>query len=126
VPNIFHPDANIQEGITHQQYVDGSPLTAPNPNYNLREDGRRMLIMPIILPNGPPPLQATYPAYTTNIIRWGVFFMKNKSIIIQGGGCSSDPACGAIPVEVVAISGAISPIVPTAQASSVLLPVLFR
>jgi Flp pilus assembly protein TadG len=126
VPSIFHPDANIQEGITHQQYVDGSPLTAPSTNYNLREDGRRMLIMPIVLPNGPPPLQATYPAYTTNIIRWGVFFMKNKSIIIQGGGCSSDPACGAIPVEVVAISGPISPIVPTAQASSVLLPVLFR
>jgi Flp pilus assembly protein TadG len=134
VPSIFHPDGNIQEGITHQQYVDGSPLTAPSTNYNLREDGRRMLIMPIILPNGTPPavsaqgeaLVPSYPAYTTNIKRWGLFFMKNKSIVIQGSGCSSDPACGAIPVEVVAISGPISPIVPTAESSSVVLPVIFR
>src|SRR5258705_7155728 len=78
VPNIFHPDANIQQALTHQQYADGNPITPPPTNYNLREDGRRMLIMPIVLPNGPPPLQASYPAYTTNIIRWGLFFMQNK------------------------------------------------
>ena len=133
-PNIFHPDSNIQEGLTHDQYVNGSPITSPSTNTQYREDGRRMLIMPIILPNGPPgsvsadgtPLTQNYPAYTTNIKRWGVFFMKNKSLVIQGGGCSSNPLCGAITVEVVQVSGPISPIVPTAEASSVTLPVIYR
>ena len=46
--------------------------------------------MPIILPNGPPPLQASYPAYTTNIQKWVKFFLKNKAKIIQGN-CSTDP-----------------------------------
>jgi Flp pilus assembly protein TadG len=127
VPTVFPPDSNIQEGITHQQYIDRSAVTAPpSPNYNLRQDNRRMLIMPIILPNGPPPLTASYPAYTANIVRWGLFFMKNKSTIIQGGGCSANPACGAIPVEVVFTSGRITPVVPTAPSASLTLPVLYR
>jgi Flp pilus assembly protein TadG len=125
-PNVYHPDSNVQENITYQQYIDGSPITAPNPNFAQREDGRRMLIMPIILPNGPAPLLPNYPAYTTDIKNWGLFFMRNKSLIIQGGGCSSDPACGALNVEVVKISGPINPIVPTAESSSLTLPVLYR
>ena len=125
-PDVFHPDYNIQEGITHQQYVDGSPLTSPSTNLQYREAGRRMLIMPIILPNGPPPLQANYPAYTTNIVKWGLFFIKNKSVIIQGGGCSSNPLCGALQVEVVRTVGAITPVVPTATSSSLTLPVIYR
>jgi len=125
-PNVFHPDYNIQEGITHQQYVDGSPITSPSTNLQYREAGRRMLIMPIILPNGPPPLQASYPAYTTNIVKWGLFFLRNKSVIVQGGGCSSNPLCGALQVEVVRTVGAISPVVPTATSSSLTLPVVYR
>ena len=56
--------------------------------------------MPIILPNGPPPLLPTYPAYTTKIQKWGKFFLKKKAIVIKGN-CSADPTCGAIKVEVV-------------------------
>ena len=133
-PNVFHPDYNIQEGITHQQYVDGSPITSPTTNTQYREAGRRMLIMPIILPNGPPgstaadgtPLTPNYPAYTTDIKKWGLFFLKNKSVIIQGGGCSSDPLCGALQVELVRTVGATSPVVPTATSSSLTLPVVYR
>jgi len=132
-PDVFHPDYNIREGITYQEYVDGSPITSPTTNTQYREAGRRMIIMPIILPNGPPgsvaadgtPLTQNYPAYTTNIRRWGVFFMKNKSLIIQGN-CSSDPLCGALQVEVVRTVGPTSPIVPTATSSSLTLPVVFR
>ena len=133
-PDVFHPDFNIREGITHQEYVDGSPIDSPLTNTQYREAGRRMLIMPIILPNGPPgsvaadgtPLTQNYPAYTTNIKKWGVFFLKNKSLIIQGGGCSSDPLCGALQVEVVRTVGATSPVVPTAASSSLTLPVIYR
>jgi len=133
-PDVFHPDFNIREGITHQEYVDGSPSDSPLTNTQYREAGRRMLIMPIILPNGPPgsvaadgtPLTQSYPAYTTNIKKWGVFFLKNKSLIIQGGGCSSDPLCGALQVEVVRTVGVTSPVVPTATSSSLTLPVIYR
>jgi hypothetical protein len=83
------------------------------------------MIMPIVLPNGPPPLQASYPAYTTNIQKWVKFFLKDKAKIIQGN-CSADPLCGAITVEVVEVSGPISPIVPTGESSSLTLQVIFR
>jgi Flp pilus assembly protein TadG len=115
----FHPDSNIQEEITHQQYVDGSPLIPPSgDNFTLREDGRRMLIMPIIKPG-------TYPAYTTTIDAWGLFFLKKKALIIQGN-CSANPDCGSISVEFVSMSPPISKVVPTAESSSVTLPVIFR
>jgi Flp pilus assembly protein TadG len=126
-PNVFHPDSNIQEGITHQQYVDKNPITPPTgSSAQYKEDDRRMLIMPIILPNGPPPLQPNYPAYTTNIQRWGLFFLKNKSLVIQGGGCSTNPLCGALQVEVVRTVGPITPSIPTATSSSLTLPVIYR
>jgi Flp pilus assembly protein TadG len=133
-PDVFHPDFNVQDGLTHQQYVDGSPITSPSSNLQYREAGRRMLIMPIILPNGPPgstaadgtPLTPNYPAYTTNIKKWGLFFLRNRSVVIQGGGCSSNPLCGALQVEVVRTVGAITPVVPTATSSSLTLPVIYR
>lgn len=124
-PNVYHPDSNIETGITHQQYLLGSPSTAPTGNTAYMEHGRRYLMMPIIDPNGPPPLLASYPAYTTNIKKWGKFFLKDKAKIIQGN-CSADPDCGAINVEVVEISGPISPVIPTAESSSFTLPVIFR
>jgi Flp pilus assembly protein TadG len=124
-PNVFHPDFNIQEGITHQNYLDGNPLTGPTTNTQYREAGRRLLIMPIILPNGPPPLLSEYPAYTANIQKWGLFFLRNKSVVIQGN-CQADPLCGDLQVEVIKTVGAMSPIVPTATSSSLTLPVIYR
>lgn len=123
-PNVYHPDYNIQTGITEQEYRLG-PGQQPTTNTDWMEHGRRYLLMPIILPNGPPPLLPSYPAYTTNIQKWGKFFLKEKAKIIQGN-CSADPLCGAITVEVVEISPPLSPVVPTAEASSLTLPVIFR
>lgn len=133
-PTTFHPDFNIQSGITHQNYLDGSPITSPSTNTALREAGRRLLIMPIILPNGPPgsvaadgtPLLPEYPAYTANIKKWGLFFLRNRSVVIQGGGCDTDPLCGDLQVEVIKTVGSMSPVVPTATSSSLTLPVLYR
>jgi hypothetical protein len=124
-PNVYHPDSNIATGITDQQYRLGTGAVQPTTNTQYMEHGRRYMIMPIILPNGPPPLQASYPAYTTNIQKWVKFFLKDKAKIIQGN-CSADPLCGAITVEVVEVSGPISPVVPTAESSSLTLPVIFR
>lgn len=124
-PDVYHPDSNIATGITEQDYRLGTGAQPPTSNTQYMEHGRRYLIMPIILPNGPPPLQASYPAYTTNIQKWVKFFLKNKAKIIQGN-CSADPLCGAITVEVVEIAGPISPVVPTAESSSLTLPVIFR
>jgi hypothetical protein len=81
-------------------------------------DDRRILIMPILLPG-------TYPAYTGNIQKWGMFFLRNKSVVIQGN-CQADPLCGALQVEVIKTVGATTPVVPTAPSSSLTLPVLFR
>ena len=124
-PNVYHPDSNIATGITNQEYLANNPGLEPATNKSWMEHGRRYLLMPIILPNGPPPLLPTYPAYTTNIQKWGKFFLKEKAIVIQGN-CSADPMCGAIKVEVVEISPPISPVVPTAESSSLTLPVIFR
>ena len=124
-PNVYHPDQNIAVGITDAQYRANSPGEEPATNKTWMEHGRRYLLMPIILPNGPPPLLPSYPAYTTNIQKWGKFFLKEKAIVIQGN-CSADPMCGAIKVEVVEISPPISPVVPTAESSSLTLPVIYR
>jgi Flp pilus assembly protein TadG len=120
-PDIFHPDSNIMEDITHQQYVDGSPIKSPEgDNFELREDGRRMLIMPIIKPG-------KYPGYTTKIDAWGQFFLKNKADVIKGNCEKKEPVdCGKITVEFVKMSPPLSPVVPTAESSSVTLPVIFR
>lgn len=123
-PNVYHPDSNIKTGITDQEYRTGTP-ERPTTNQQYMEHGRRYLLMPIIDPNGPPPLLPSYPAYTTNIQHWGKFFLKDKAKIIQGN-CSADPDCGSITVEVVEISGPISPSIPTAESSSFTLPVIFR
>lgn len=124
-PDVYHPDSNIKEDITNQEYLLNNPKEVPTTNQSWMEHGRRYLIMPIILPNGPPPLLPSYPAYTTNIQKWGKFFLKKRAKIVQGN-CSKDPLCGVITVEVVEISGPISAAIPTAESSSLTLPVIFR
>jgi Flp pilus assembly protein TadG len=81
----YPPDTNLTQDITWQTYLDN------NPNM------RRRLIVPVILPNGPPPLQASYPAYTTNIQYWAVFLLE-RPVPTPAGNCSNTPGCGDIPV----------------------------
>ena len=111
-PASYPPEQNINETITATEYSDGSPLTAPVPNGSIAKKDRRLFVAPIILPNGPSPLQLSYPAYTTSIQEWGVFFLKSK-VPTPNGNCSNTPGCGSIPVEYVkkanvASTGAVS------------------
>ncbi|MEP6913595.1 MAG: hypothetical protein ABI923_12620, partial [bacterium] len=80
----YPSDTNIAETITATQYDNGNP-TAPN--------NRRMLVAAIIAPG-------TYPAYTTNILDWGVFFLRTRAATAaQGQQCRDTPGCGSISVE---------------------------
>ena len=124
-PGSFPPDMNIQENISAYDYEQRTvgQVTAPNPNGPGKKD-RRMIVAPVILPNGPPPLQASYPAYTSNIQGWGVFFLRAK-VPTPNGNCSNTPGCGSIPVEYVrqanvAATGAVS------CTSGLTTPVLYR
>ena len=89
-PGTYPPDTNIQTGITHQQYKDGTAVTAPNPN-GPGKTGRRYLVAPILA-------TGVYPNFTTNIQQWGVFFMKNRAIVPQGN-CDESAGCGSLVVE---------------------------
>jgi Flp pilus assembly protein TadG len=81
----FPPDTNLTQNITWQTYLDNKP------------NMRRRLIVPVIKPNGPPPLLASYPAYTTNIQYWAIFLLESPVATPQGN-CSNTPGCGDIPV----------------------------
>lgn len=93
-PTNFKPDSNIKEFIPYLDYKNKATgqVTTPNPN-GPGVDDRRVIVAPIILPG-------TYPAYTTNIQAWGVFFLKSK-VPTPNGNCSNIPGCGDIPVEYV-------------------------
>jgi Flp pilus assembly protein TadG len=85
-PSTFPPDTNIAETISATQYADGDPTDG---------NDRRMLVAAIIKPG-------TYPAYTTNILDWGVFFLKTKAPTApQGQQCLTTPGCGSLTVEYV-------------------------
>jgi Flp pilus assembly protein TadG len=91
-PVPFPPDSNVKENISAIDYLNRATgqVTTPSPN-GPGKDERRLLVLPIIAP-GP------YPAYTTNILDWGVFFLKRK-VPTPNGQCN--PPCGDIPVEYV-------------------------
>lgn len=119
VPSRFPPDANVQENISYDDYINrtAGKVTTPSPNAP-GQDERRVLVAPIISPG-------VYPAYTTNIIEWGVFFIKRKSPT-PNGNCSALPECGSLPVEYVGkanIGGANG---PTTVSTSLTVPVLYR
>ncbi|MGI9168005.1 MAG: hypothetical protein ACR2G5_16775, partial [Pyrinomonadaceae bacterium] len=113
-PSVFPPDSNINESITYAQYADKSPLTAPNPNAP-GKDERRLMIAPIIAPG-------TYPSYTTNILAWGIFFLKSK-VPTTNGSCPSP--CGEIPVEYVGKANVAASGVVTCT-SGLTTPVLYK
>jgi Flp pilus assembly protein TadG len=122
-PSTFPPDSNVMENISAYDYKNRISVTPPNPNAPGQDD-RRLLIVPIILPNGPPPLQPSYPAYTTNIQAWGIFFLRSK-VPTPNGNCSNTPGCGSIPVEYIGRANTGNASGSPAN-SSLTLPVLYR
>jgi Flp pilus assembly protein TadG len=118
-PGTFPPDSNIREGITATEYKNRTAVTAPNPNGPGKDD-RRLLVVPIVAPG-------VYPAATTNILKWGVFFIKSK-VPTPNGNCSSIPNCGSLPVEYVGDSLVIGRggYTPGGGSSNLTIPVLYR
>ncbi len=106
----YPPDTNLTQNISWQTYLDN------NPNM------RRRLIAPIILPNGPPPLQASYPAYTTNIQFWAVFLLESP-VPTTNGNCVAP--CGEIHVLYVDVAQVSAEGPPTCS-SPLQTPVLYR
>jgi Flp pilus assembly protein TadG len=95
-PSTYPPDSNVREPITFDQYDNRTAVTAPNPNAP-GQDARRILIVPIVDPNGPPPLLATYSPPTTVIKKWAAFFLKERSVVTNP--CSQNSNCGELHVE---------------------------
>jgi Flp pilus assembly protein TadG len=116
-PADFPPDTNVKENISATDYKDKTPgqVTAPSPN-GPGKDERRLLIAPIIAPGN-------YPAYATNIVGWGVFFLK--ALTPTPSNCSHTPGCGAIPVEYAGVANVSATGDPSCS-SPLRTPVLYR
>lgn len=92
----YPPDTNVYDNngspLTGPQYLNRSPLTTP-PNHPPGQDGRRVLVMPIIPPNtytGSPP--------SVPITRFGAFLLRRS--VDRTGNCNgSGPCAGALKVE---------------------------
>jgi len=95
-PSTYPPDSNVREPITFDQYDNRTAVTAPNPN-GPGQDQRRILIVPIVDPNGPPPLLASYSPPNTVIKKWAAFFLKERSVVTNP--CSQNSNCGELHVE---------------------------
>jgi Flp pilus assembly protein TadG len=100
-PSTYPPDSNIQQNITFLQYDNPTlyptAVTAPNPNGPGQEQ-RRILIVPIVDPNGPLPLLPTYSPPVTQIKKWAAFFLKDESVVTNP--CNKNTAqCGELHVE---------------------------
>jgi len=95
-PSTYPPDSNVQGNITFDQYDNRTAVTAPNPN-GPGQDQRRILIVPIVDPNGPPPLLATYSPPNTIIKKWAAFFLKDPLVVTNP--CSQNSNCGDMHVE---------------------------
>ncbi len=104
-PAIYPPDTNIREGITFDQYINKTLVTAPS---HTGKDERRILIVPIITPG-------TYDAIPgPPTVRFGAFFLKSQipdtaaldvewideSLVIGGGGFDPNGGCTSLTLAV--------------------------
>jgi len=116
----FMPDTNVQENITHDDYINNrsGKVTPPSLAHRPGQEERRMIVAPIVLPG-------TYPASTdARIEAWGTFFVKKKMFVDFTGNCADNPPCGELEVEYVGKAqlgnGTLS------CGSGLLTPVLYR
>lgn len=86
----FPPDTNIREGITFDQYDNGTAVTAPG---HTGEEDRRIMLVPIVEPK-------TYtgtPAQAKTI-KFGAFFLKNRARVSNPCSKAAD-GCAELEVE---------------------------
>lgn len=113
-PITYPPDTNIKEGITYQQYLDGSPTQAPS---HLGVHGRRVVLIPIIR-------EGQFAGGRTNvqIDHFGAFFLRSK----VSGGNGGDLQAEYIGVGVVVGNGEYDPTGTTNPGPPITKPVLYR
>ena len=113
-PADFPPDTNIQEGITYQQYLNGSPSQSPS---HTGVAGRRVVLLPIMklseVQNGRTNVQ---------IDHFGAFFLRSK----VSGGSGGDIEAEYIGTSVVVGGGFYDPGAPPNPGPPIVKPVLYR
>jgi Flp pilus assembly protein TadG len=90
-PSVFPPDTNVQEGITFDQYDNGTAVTPPSPNAPGQDD-RRILLVPIVAPG-----TYTGTPVSAPTLKFGAFFLKQKAFV--DSPCSQTSNCGDLEVE---------------------------
>jgi Flp pilus assembly protein TadG len=96
-PATYPPDTNIQEGITYQEYLNGSPSQAPT---HPGVPGRRVVLIPIIKKS-----EFDGGRTTVQIDHFGAFFLRTK----VSGGNGGDIEAEYIGIGVVTGSGGYDP-----------------
>ncbi len=112
-PTTQPPDTNVQENITYEQYLAGSPSKSPG---HPGVPGRRIVIIPIVK-------QGEYDP-GRNVVkfnRFGLFFLKNK----VGSGNGGDLVAEYIRDETVVGRGRVGTGPPTAD-GNLAMPVLYK
>ena len=113
-PTDFPPDTNIKEGITYQQYLNGSPTESPS---HQGVAGRRVVLLPIMkiaeVENGRTSVQ---------IDHFGAFFLRSK----VSGGSGLDIEAEYIGTSVVVGSGIYDPNADPNPGPPIVKPVLYR
>ena len=88
-PSTFPPDSNVGETIDYDQYSNKRDVTPPSPNAPGKDD-RRILIVPIVAPG-------TYSPPNATVLKFGAFFLKRRSTVVNP--CSNSLDCAALEVE---------------------------
>jgi Flp pilus assembly protein TadG len=113
-PATYPPDTNVKEGITYQQYLDGSPTQSPS---HPGVAGRRVVLIPIIK-------KSQFDGGRTNvqIDHFGAFFLRSK----VPGGNGGDLQAEYIGVGVVVGNGEYDPSGGVNPGPPITKPVLYR
>jgi Flp pilus assembly protein TadG len=119
----FPPDSNVRENITFDDYKNRTAVTAPNPNGPGKDD-RRILIVPIVLPNTP--ANPVYSPPNATVVKFGAFFLKR--IVTVQNPCSQAGNCAQLEVEWIdenLVLGA-GGFTPGGGTSTLTIPVLYK
>ena len=113
-PATYPPDTNIAEGITYEEYLNGSPSQAPS---HPGVSGRRVVLIPLVE-------EDEFSGGRTNvqIHHFGAFFLRSK----VGGGNGGDLEAEYIGVGVVVGNGEYDPDGATNPGPPITKPVLYR
>lgn len=113
-PSTYPPDTNIMEGITYQQYLDGSPSQAPS---HPGVTGRRVVLIPIVKKS-----EFDGGRTTVQISHFGAFFLRNK----VPGGNGGEIQAEYIGIGVVVGNGTYDPTGEPNGGPPITKPVLYR